>query len=43
MEILFLFGKPILLPNLNLVMVPISYVGIKLIYPYDLFGQELAP
>ena len=43
MEILFLFGKSILLPSLNPVVVSISYVGIKLIYPYHLFGQELAP
>ena len=43
MEILFLLGKPVLLPNLNPVMVSISYVGMKLIYPYDLFGQDLAP
>ena len=43
METLFFFGKPILLPSLNLVMVSISHVGIKPIYPYHLFGQELAP
>ena len=30
--------NPVLLPSLNPVMVSISYVRIKLIYPYHLFG-----
>ena len=35
--------NPVLLPSLNPVMVSISYVRIKLIYPYHLFDQKLAP
>ena len=40
METLFPFGKPVLLPSLNPVMVSTSYKGIKLIYPRHLFDQE---
>ena len=35
--------NPVLLPSLNPVMVSISYVRIKLLYPYHLFDQKLAP
>ena len=42
METLSLFGKVVLLPSLNPVMVSTSYVGIQLVYPCHLFGQELA-
>ena len=43
MEIMFLFGKAVLLPSMSPVIVSTSYVGIKLIYPYHLFGEELTP
>ena len=42
METLSPFGKVVLLPSLNPVMVSTSYVGIKLVDPCHLFGQELA-